>query len=493
LTLNYIGNFGIGTDSPTAKLHVEKDSVSEPLGLFKTTAGDASVRIEGAGGESYLEIANTSAGTGSTTNSWGIGMNDNTSLSFGWGANNTLNKSTYLTILDGGNVGIGTTSPGSYKLNVAGTMNVEASASAAWLSVINNSAINGHGLYIQAGGTTGTRYITQWKDYAGTERFHMEDNGEAYFQGNVGIGTTGPIQKLEVAGTVKAAAVRVYDGLTGTGIGAAADYGALRLYASSTIRALLQTTQNTAYTPDGIWGGSATPSYYSGASQAKILLGYQDNGAGLYSGAYGFMVKTTDGRPVTDNERGAIYIRDESNNRMPLIITNKGRISLNPLNTGYDGYSRNGWISIDQNNEYGISNYYHGTDAGKGCAYYRLDNTGPSYFDFFYSTTQVGSITQNGTNTAYNVSSDYRLKKDLQDFAGLDMVSKIPVYDFKWKTDESRSYGVMAHELQEVLPQAVTGEKDAEKMQQVDYSKIVPLLVKSIQELKAEIEILKNK
>jgi hypothetical protein len=73
------------------------------------------------------------------------------------------------------------------------------------------------------------------------------------------------------------------------------------------------------------------------------------------------------------------------------------------------------------------------------------------------------------------------------------MVSKIPVYDFKWKTNESRSYGVMAHELQEVLPDAVTGDKDAEEMQDVDYSKIVPLLVKSIQELKAEIEILKNK
>ena len=57
------------------------------------------------------------------------------------------------------------------------------------------------------------------------------------------------------------------------------------------------------------------------------------------------------------------------------------------------------------------------------------------------------------------------------------MVSKIPVYDFKWKTDESRSYGVMAHELQEVLPNAVTGEKDAEDMQSVDYSKIVPLLI----------------
>jgi len=52
-------------------------------------------------------------------------------------------------------------------------------------------------------------------------------------------------------------------------------------------------------------------------------------------------------------------------------------------------------------------------------------------------------------------------------------------------------YGVIAHELEEVLPQAVTGKKDAEQMQSVDYSKIVPLLVKSIQELKKEIYNLK--
>ena len=107
--------------------------------------------------------------------------------------------------------------------------------------------------------------------------------------------------------------------------------------------------------------------------------------------------------------------------------------------------------------------------------------------------TIVGSITVTSSATAFNTSSDYRLKEDLQDFNGLDKVSKIPVYNFKWKSDESRSYGVMAHELQEVLPQAVTEEKDAEEMQGVDYSKIVPLLVKSIQELKSEIEELKSK
>ena len=54
-------------------------------------------------------------------------------------------------------------------------------------------------------------------------------------------------------------------------------------------------------------------------------------------------------------------------------------------------------------------------------------------------------------------------------------------------------YGVLAHELYDVIPYAVNGVKDGEQMQGVDYSKIVPVLIKSIQELKAEIDILKNK
>jgi hypothetical protein len=119
--------------------------------------------------------------------------------------------------------------------------------------------------------------------------------------------------------------------------------------------------------------------------------------------------------------------------------------------------------------------------------------SGADFTAFYYNNLQIGGVAQSGTTAvSFNTSSDYRLKEDLQDFAGLDMVSKIPVYDYKWKSDESRSYGVVAHELQEVLPQAVTGEKDAEEMQSVDYSKIVPLLVKSIQELTAKVEMLEK-
>ena len=101
---------------------------------------------------------------------------------------------------------------------------------------------------------------------------------------------------------------------------------------------------------------------------------------------------------------------------------------------------------------------------------------------FVNGTTAVGSVTTTTTSTSYNIVSDYRLKEDFKEIKGLELTNKIKVYDFKWKNNDARMYGVIAHELQEVIPYAVSGEKDGEEMQQVDYSKIVPILVKSIQE-----------
>ena len=116
------------------------------------------------------------------------------------------------------------------------------------------------------------------------------------------------------------------------------------------------------------------------------------------------------------------------------------------------------------------------------------------------SGNSAGSITHTGTTTtAYNTSSDYRLKEDLKDFNGIDKIKAINVYDFKWKEEENRMFGVLAHELAEVLPYAVSGEKDAEyedgriKSQGVDYSFLTPLLVKAIQELTAKVEALEAK
>jgi len=115
--------------------------------------------------------------------------------------------------------------------------------------------------------------------------------------------------------------------------------------------------------------------------------------------------------------------------------------------------------------------------------------------------TGIGSITRNGLTNAvlYNTTSDYRLKEDFKEINGLDKISAIKVYDFKWKGLEDRMDGVIAHELAEIMPYAVHGEKDAIDeegnivYQGVDYSKIVPSLIKAIQELKLEIDILKAK
>jgi hypothetical protein len=104
------------------------------------------------------------------------------------------------------------------------------------------------------------------------------------------------------------------------------------------------------------------------------------------------------------------------------------------------------------------------------------------YLQFVAGGGGVGTITSNGSSTSYNTTSDYRLKEDLQELNGLDKVLAIKTYNYKWKNSELRTDGVLAHELEEVLPYAVSGEKDGAEMQGVDYSKLVPILVKAIQE-----------
>ena len=387
----------------------------------------------------------------------------------------------FLVPANSGNLGIGTTSPTNGKLEVQQTATTAA-------------------LWVQTGGTTDAYSIADFRTGTNASALAIRGNG------NVGIGETQPNYNLEIGGTAnpKIAIVSNINSATSSllfGDSDAKDRGQvaythfgdfMELKAGGATRVYIESGINTAYTSDGLFNSNATPSYWNHGN-GQFKLGYMDNGSGLYSGAYCFNVKSTDGIPVTGREIGAIYVRDTSNNRMPLIISNQGRINLNQTNTSASYGSSTGWISIQNGTgAYNIFNYYTGTDGGSGCARYRLNNTSPSFFDFYYTTTQVGYITTNGTDIFYANTSDYRLKEDLKSFDGMSLLEQIQVYDFKWKESDNRMYGVVAHELQEVVPQAVVGDKDQEKLQAVDYSKLVPILIKSIQELKAEIELLKN-
>lgn len=117
-------------------------------------------------------------------------------------------------------------------------------------------------------------------------------------------------------------------------------------------------------------------------------------------------------------------------------------------------------------------------------------NTSGTVWTIRLDNVDKGSVSANSTGVQFNTTSDYRLKKNAKAFDGLAMLNQMQPYQYEWKTG-GIGYGFYAHELQEVYPQAVTGVKDGKEMQQVDYSKIVPVLVKAVQELSAQVEACK--
>jgi len=131
------------------------------------------------------------------------------------------------------------------------------------------------------------------------------------------------------------------------------------------------------------------------------------------------------------------------------------------------------------------------------------------------SYTGVGSITTSESSTAFNTSSDYRLKENLVGLDGaLDRLAQLKTYRFNFKADPNTTVdGFVAHEVADVVPEAVTGEKDEMetvqlpveggeageteeveriKPQGIDQSKLVPLLVAAVQELSAKVSSLEE-
>jgi hypothetical protein len=116
-----------------------------------------------------------------------------------------------------------------------------------------------------------------------------------------------------------------------------------------------------------------------------------------------------------------------------------------------------------------------------------------------FAGTINGSITQVNSGTiAFNTTSDYRLKENIAPMMGaLDKVARLKPVTYTWKLDGIPGEGFIAHELQDVIPDAVTGHKDAvdangnPKYQGIDTSFLVATLTAAIQELKAELDTLK--
>jgi hypothetical protein len=127
--------------------------------------------------------------------------------------------------------------------------------------------------------------------------------------------------------------------------------------------------------------------------------------------------------------------------------------------------------------------------------------TNGNYGIYFNNTSNstVGGIVINSGSVAYNTTSDYRLKENIQPMTGaLEKVAQLKPCTYTWKATGEQTQGFIAHELAEVVPDAVSGEKDAVnedgsiKPQGIDTSFLVATLTAAIQELKAEFDAYKE-
>jgi len=271
-------------------------------------------------------------------------------------------------------------------------------------------------------------------------------------------------------------------------------------------------TFGAAATTNTITSAAATALTLQSAGTTAITVDTSQNvGIGTTSPISKLHVSAADGQPLTVNgATKAIRIITNSSYAAVQAVDNTGVTSYQPLLLSGSilefGISGSEVARIDSSGNllvgattYSGSGLSLSSPNGSGCySIFAAAGTGNHWRFGNVTNGVVGSIQSTTTTTLFNTSSDYRLKENVTPMTtGLATIAALKPINYDWISDKSAGEGFIAHELQVVIPLAVSGAKDAvdadgkPEYQGVDYSKIVVHLVAAIQELKAEFDAYK--
>ena len=406
-----------------------------------------------------------------------------------------------------GNVGIGETSP-SYKLDVhngtagegiarfsgAGSDDMLIVTESGYMAIDTRNTTSGLSFQIQ-----------------GTDKVRIDSAG------NVGIGTTAPEQMLEVNSSahptiVVSSATDDCSIAFKKGTGATPTWRLGRdLSAADNLTFAYNATGYPSLTGNSLV--SIDTSGNVGIGQSPVSGARLTLGTGNVANEILSFASTTGGNAELRNtsSTGTFTFTNANGASERMRITSAGNVLIGTTGTpnGTSVYG-SGFIPVSTG-KVALRMASSSTSAG-------------TLIEFFNPNGSVGNITISASATTYNTSSDYRLKENVVGMTGaLDRVAQLKPSRFNFIADSDKVVdGFLAHEVQEVVPEAITGTKDAmkdeeyevtpavydgdelvteavmgtrsvEDYQGIDQSKLVPLLVGAIQELRAEIELLKSK